>query len=104
MFVTVVNSDVVELAAELFSEAQRGRSLDRLHCDDAANISRKACVSPCSLVIALLYLERLKKICPEYLERTASSDLFLVSLVSLNNNLTIYKTGVLIDGFVQISL
>ncbi|XP_063921432.1 protein CNPPD1 isoform X2 [Zophobas morio] len=72
---------VTELAAELFSEAQRGRSLDRLHCDDAANISRKACVSPCSLVIALLYLERLKKICPEYLERTASSDLFLVSLM-----------------------
>jgi hypothetical protein len=72
---------VTELAAELFSEAQRGRSLDRLHCDDAANISRNACVSPCSLVIAILYLERLKKICPDYLERTCSSDLFLVSLM-----------------------
>nr|XP_008198416.2 PREDICTED: LOW QUALITY PROTEIN: protein CNPPD1 [Tribolium castaneum] len=72
---------VTELAAELFSEAQKGRSLDRLHCDDAANISRNACVSPCSLVIAILYLERLKKTCPEYLERTASSDLFLVSLM-----------------------
>ncbi|XP_044271588.1 protein CNPPD1 [Tribolium madens] len=72
---------VTELAAELFSEAQRGRSLDRLHCDDAANISRNACVSPCSLVIAILYLERLKKTCPEYLDRTASSDLFLVSLM-----------------------
>ncbi|RZB39201.1 protein CNPPD1 [Asbolus verrucosus] len=72
---------VTELAAELFSEAQHGRSLDRLHCDDASNISRNACVSPCSLVLAILYLERLKKLSPEYLEKTASSDLFLVSLM-----------------------
>ncbi|KAJ8967526.1 hypothetical protein NQ314_002841 [Rhamnusium bicolor] len=72
---------VTELATELFSEAQKGKSLERLHCNEAAKISRNACVSPCSLVLAMLYLERLKKCNPEYLDRTAPSDLFLVSLM-----------------------
>ncbi|CAH1959493.1 unnamed protein product [Acanthoscelides obtectus] len=70
-----------QLAAELFSEAQKGKSLERLHCHDAAKISRNACVSPCSLVLAILYLERLKACNPEYLDRTAPSDLFLISLM-----------------------
>nr|XP_023024729.1 protein CNPPD1 [Leptinotarsa decemlineata] len=72
---------VTELASELFSEAKTGKSLERLHCDEAAKISRNACVSPCSLVLALLYLERLKTCNPEYLDRTAPSDLFLISLM-----------------------
>lgn len=72
---------VTELAAELFSEAQTGRSLERLHCNDAAKISRNACVSPCSLVLAMLYLEQLKTCNPQYLQRIAPSELFLVSLM-----------------------
>lgn len=73
---------ILELAAELFSEVQKGKSLERLHYNQAAEISRNACISPCSLVLAMLYLERLKKCNPEYLGKTAPSDLFLVSLVS----------------------
>lgn len=72
---------VTELASELFSEAQTGRSLDRLHCNDAAKISRNACVSPCSFVLAVLYLEQLKSCNPEYLYRIAPSELFLISLM-----------------------
>lgn len=72
---------VTELAAELFSEAQRGKSLNRLHLDTASEISRNACVSPCSLILAILYLEKLKICNPEYLERISPSDLFLVSLM-----------------------
>ncbi|KAF5278451.1 hypothetical protein FQA39_LY05940 [Lamprigera yunnana] len=72
---------VTELASELFSEPQRGCSLDRLHCNDAAKISRNACVSPCSLVLAVLYLERLKLSNSEYLQRIGPSELFLVSLM-----------------------
>lgn len=72
---------VTELSANLFSEAQRGRSLKRLHVDEAAEISRNACVSPCSLVLALLYLERLKTCNPEYLAKVTPSELFLVSLM-----------------------
>lgn len=72
---------VTELASELFSEAKTGHSIERLHCNEAATISRNACVSPCSLVLALLYLDRLKSCNPEYLQRVVPSDLFLVSLM-----------------------
>ncbi|KAH1005551.1 hypothetical protein HUJ04_006511 [Dendroctonus ponderosae] len=72
---------LTELAAELFSSVQKGKTIDRLHLDTATQISRNACVSPCSLVLAMLYFERLKRCNVDYLERTSPSDLFLVSLV-----------------------
>lgn len=72
---------VTELAAELFTEVRSGRTLERLDVEEASRISRNACVSPCSLVLALLYLERLKNCNPEYLQRVAPSELFLVSLM-----------------------
>nr|CAD7589933.1 unnamed protein product [Timema genevievae] len=72
---------VSELASELFSEVKNGHSLDYLHLNEAATFSRNACVSPCSLVLALLYLERLKTCNPEYLRTVASSELFLVSMM-----------------------
>ncbi|XP_060529920.1 protein CNPPD1 [Cylas formicarius] len=77
----VLSFPVTELAVEMFSEVQKGKSLDRLHWDTAAQISRNASVSPCSLVLAMLYFDRLKNCKPEYLERTAPADLFLVSLM-----------------------
>lgn len=72
---------VTELAAEFFTEVKSGHTLERLDVEEASKISRNACVSPCSLVLALLYLERLKDCNPEYLQRVAPSDLFLVSLM-----------------------
>lgn len=72
---------VTELAAELFTEVKSGHTLERLDVEEASRISRNACVSPCSLVLALLYLERLKDCNPEYLQRVAPSELFLVSLM-----------------------
>ncbi|XP_015598257.1 protein CNPPD1 [Cephus cinctus] len=72
---------VTELAAELFTEAKNGRTLERLDVEEASRVSRNACVSPCSLVLALLYLERLKDCNPEYLNKVAPSELFLVSLM-----------------------
>lgn len=64
---------------------KKGYSLDRLHVDEAAEISRNACVSPCSLVLALLYLERLKTCNSEYVDKVAPSELFLVSMVGFMN-------------------
>ncbi|KRT78859.1 hypothetical protein AMK59_7042 [Oryctes borbonicus] len=72
---------VTELATELFSEAKIGSSLERLHCNDAASISRNACISPCSFILAMLYLERLKTCNSDYLQRVNPSELFLVSLM-----------------------
>jgi len=73
---------VAELAAELFSEVKNGHSLERLDLEEAAALSRNTCVSPCSLVLAVLYLERLKTCNPDYLQRVAPSELFLVSMVN----------------------
>ncbi|KAJ8680032.1 hypothetical protein QAD02_015819 [Eretmocerus hayati] len=72
---------VTELAAEIFTGVKNGRTLERLDVEEASRISRNACVSPCSLVLALLYLERLKDCNPEYLQKVAPSELFLVSLM-----------------------
>ncbi|XP_020291484.1 protein CNPPD1 [Pseudomyrmex gracilis] len=72
---------VTELAAELFSEVKHGYSLEKLDVEEASRISRNACVSPCSLVLALLYIERLKNCNSEYLQQVAPSELFLVSLM-----------------------
>ncbi|XP_054257774.1 protein CNPPD1 [Macrosteles quadrilineatus] len=72
---------VTELTAELFSEVKHGCSLDRLHVDQATEISRNTCASPASLVLALLYLERLKTCNSEYIEKVPPSELFLVSMM-----------------------
>ena len=55
--------------------------LDRLDVARAAAVSRETCASPTSLVLALVYLERLRGSNPTYLHSVSSADLFLVSLV-----------------------
>ncbi|KAF7396095.1 hypothetical protein HZH68_010145 [Vespula germanica] len=70
---------VTEMAAELFTGVNH--TLERLDVEEASKISRNACVSPCSLILALLYLEKLKDCNPEYLQQVAPSKLFLVSLM-----------------------
>lgn len=72
---------VTELATEIFSAAQRKHSLQRLELQEASDVSRSACVSPCSLVLAMLYLERLQTSRPSYLRETPPSELYLVSLM-----------------------
>lgn len=42
---------------------------------------REACISPCAMMLALVYIERLRHRNPEYLQKISSSDLFLVSMV-----------------------
>lgn len=58
-----------------------GLKLGRLDVGRAAEITRAACVCPSSLVLALLYLDRLRKRNPEYLTTISSADLFLVSMM-----------------------
>lgn len=87
---------VIELAAEIFSETKSKFSLDYLDIEEAANLSHYACVSPCSLVLALLYLDRLKTSNPKYLAKVSPSELFLISLVScLSFMIFFFYAGVL---------
>jgi len=58
-----------------------GDKLGRLSMSRAAEMTRTACVGPSSLVLALLYLDRLRKRNPDYLTSISSADLFLVSMM-----------------------
>eukprot|EP00092_Neocalanus_flemingeri_P003301 GFUD01003533.1.p1 GENE.GFUD01003533.1~~GFUD01003533.1.p1 ORF type:complete len:489 (+),score=178.89 GFUD01003533.1:154-1620(+) len=58
-----------------------GEKLGRLDMARAADISRNACAGPNSLVLSLLYLDKLRKRNPDYLTTVSSADLFLVSLM-----------------------
>lgn len=95
------------MAAELFTEVKSGYTLERLDVEEASRISRNACVSPCSLVLALLYLERLKDCNPEYLQQVAPSELFLVSLVlsqllyKINFQEILFKIYIMIFSILQ---
>lgn len=72
---------MTNLAVKLFSRTIPDRGLGELDMDYAASVSRNACVSPCSLMLALVYIERLRHCNPEYLQTVSSSDTFLVSMM-----------------------
>lgn len=66
---------------EKFSETDSNLFLEKLCFEYAAELSREACLSPCSLVVALIYLERLCQSNPNFVSSIPSSKLFLVSVV-----------------------
>ena len=81
--------------------------LDRLDVTRAAAVSRETCASPTSLVLALVYLERLRGSNPTYLHTVSSADLFLVSLVGVviyidANKETIVPYNVIILAFINV--
>jgi hypothetical protein len=55
--------------------------LNKLDMERCAEITRNTCASPTSLILALIYLERMRNSNPAYLHSVSSTDLFLVSLV-----------------------
>jgi len=71
---------MTELAVEIFSKAVP-EGLGQIGMDYAASVSRNACISPCSMILAMAYIERVRKRSPDYLMQVSSSDLFLVSMM-----------------------
>jgi len=55
--------------------------LNKLDMLRAAEITRNTYASPTSLILALIYLERLRNTNPAYLHSVSSTDLFLISLM-----------------------
>lgn len=78
---------LTEAAVEMFEEALKqkcsvsSKGLDVFDLNYASTVSDKACISPCSVVLAIIYIERLKQQNPEYLRTVSPCDLFLVSMV-----------------------
>lgn len=75
---------MTELCVEQFNdmglEALEAK-LNKLDMERAAEITKNTCASPTSLILALLYLDRLRNSNPTYLHSISSTDLFLVSLM-----------------------
>ncbi|KAL5005648.1 hypothetical protein ScPMuIL_016806 [Solemya velum] len=82
---------VTEIAVEFFQEAAP-RELDKISTMFASQTSRHACMSPCSIMLAILYVKRLRERNPEYLQRVSSSDLFFISVMMASKFL--YDEGV----------
>ncbi|KAM8806722.1 protein CNPPD1 [Eudromia elegans] len=75
-----LSSPVADIAVELLQKVAPS-PIRRLQKKYVAHVSREACISPCSMMLALVYIERLRHRNPEYLQQISSSDLFLISMM-----------------------
>lgn len=73
---------LAEYASELFSDTHRGYTLNRLSCLDASKVQS---ATPATLIMALIYLDRLNVTDPGYVRRITPQELFIVSMVCLLN-------------------
>lgn len=74
---TKISRPLADYAAEIFSESHRGHSLSRLNFVTVGNLT----VTPCSLILAMIYLDRLNVVDPAYARRITPSELFIVSMM-----------------------
>ncbi|KAM6958328.1 protein CNPPD1 [Tautogolabrus adspersus] len=71
---------VTDIAVEIFQKSAPS-PIRKLQKKYAAHVSREACISPCAMMLALVYIERLRHRNPEYLQKISSTDLFLISMM-----------------------
>ncbi|XP_035482708.1 protein CNPPD1 [Scophthalmus maximus] len=71
---------VTDIAVEIFQKSAPS-PIRKLQKKYAAHVVREACISPCAMMLALVYIERLRHRNPEYLQKISSSDLFLISMM-----------------------
>lgn len=74
---TKISRPLADYAADIFSESHRGHSLSRLNFVTVGNLT----VTPCSLILAMIYLDRLNVVDPAYARRITPSELFIVSMM-----------------------
>lgn len=75
-----LSGPVTDIAVEFFQKSAPS-PIRKLHRKYAAHVAREACISPCAMMLALVYIERLRHRNPEYLQKISSSDLFLISMM-----------------------
>ena len=72
-----ISRPLAHYAAEIFSETHKGHSLNRLNNVTVANLN----ASSCSLIIAMIYLDRINDMDPMFARRITPTEMFLVSMV-----------------------
>ncbi|XP_028918975.2 protein CNPPD1, partial [Ornithorhynchus anatinus] len=75
-----LSGPVADIAVELLQKAAPS-PIRRLQKKYVCHVSREACVSPCAMMLALVFIERLRHRNPHYLQHVSSSDLFLISMM-----------------------
>ncbi|KAK7073284.1 Cyclin-dependent protein kinase [Halocaridina rubra] len=68
-------------SVEKISELCRQDGLEHLDMRYASSVCYDACVTPCSLILALMYIDRLRANNPEYLSSASPSQVFIVALL-----------------------
>lgn len=69
------------ISVEMFSTVLPNDGLKVLDMHYAASVARRACITPCSMMLAMVYLDQLRHKNPQYLTSVSSCDLFLVSML-----------------------
>ncbi|KAM7352054.1 uncharacterized protein ACRADG_004705 [Cochliomyia hominivorax] len=73
-----MSKPLAEYASELFSDSHRGYTLNRLSCVEASSVQS---ATPATLIMALIYLDRLNVTDPGYVRRITPQELFIVSMM-----------------------
>lgn len=73
-----ISRPLADYAAEYFSEPHYGHSLNRLSSVTVSKLKG----TPCSMILAMIYIDRLQAADPMYARRITPTELFLVSMVS----------------------
>lgn len=68
------------ISVEVFSKVLPNDGLKVLDMHYASSVSR-ACITPCSMMLAMVYLDQLRHKNPQYMTSVSSCDLFLVSML-----------------------
>lgn len=69
--------------SKMFSDTHKNYSINTLDLDAISRIRQQ---TPCSLILTIIYLERLNQLDPVFLKTVSPSELFLVTLVSINRS------------------
>ncbi|KAH6944154.1 hypothetical protein HPB50_002059 [Hyalomma asiaticum] len=69
------------ISVEMFSKVLPNDGLKVLDMHYASSVSRRACITPCSMMLAMVYLDQLRHKNPQYMTSVSSCDLFLVSML-----------------------
>ncbi|KAK6165358.1 hypothetical protein SNE40_022300 [Patella caerulea] len=82
---------LTDIAVDYFQDVTP-RKLGKVDSIFASSVASRACASPCSVMMSMIYAKRLRHRNSEYLDHMSSSDLFLISMMMASK--FIYDEGV----------
>ena len=75
----MMSNPLAKIVSDKFNECHKNYSLKTL---EIGSLSRHRQTTPASLILSIIYLDRLNKLDPNFVKLVSPSELFLVTLVS----------------------